>query len=340
MLDKNAAAFGSFDPYSKHQSGFGVLQIETNPSETGNNQYYAAGFLEGYFTHQEIHNQHTNMLGIFSSLKNGPSKEFQSYITNQTAWIKQQLASHTSDAYWQQVGMIMRQYDGLIDGYNAAAPANQQLEPFAFYALNGFGDLFDLLPKYQTKSFPDFANMTKEDFHLYRQQNGHCSALVKLNGDFTELLMAHSSWFEYQFTNRIYKHYNLRSDVSVAKKISFSSYAGCLESGDDFYVTDSGLVMLQTTNSVFNKDLQKYIQPQSLLSWMRVRTALALADGGESWFSIIRRDNSGTYNNQVCLICVCVCCALCVWMCVSDCVHVCVCVCVCVCVLYSHAFTR
>ncbi|EGD71986.1 phospholipase B-like protein B, partial [Salpingoeca rosetta] len=298
VLDLNAAAFGSFDAAKNHKSGFGVLQIESNSEETGDRQYYAAGFLEGYLTHSEIYNHHINVLAVFSDLANGPSPELKSYINNQTQWIKKQLANNPSDRYWRQVGMILQQYDGLMDGYNAAAPADKQLESFAFFILNGCGDLFDLLPKYQTKQFPNFDNMTKPEFDLYRSQTGHCSALVKLTGDFSQLFMAHSSWFRYQVTNRIYKHYNLKADVSAAQKISFSSYPGFLESLDDFYLMDSGLVMLQTTNNVFNKDLQKYIHPETLLAWVRVRAATALARDGEEWFDVVKRYNSGSYNNQ------------------------------------------
>ena len=56
-------------------------------------------------------------------------------------------------------------------------------------------------------------------------------------------------------------------------QVSFSSYPGYLESLDDFYLMSSGLVMLQTTNNVFNTDLQQYIKPESLQAWIRVRVA-------------------------------------------------------------------
>ncbi len=45
--------------------------------------------------------------------------------------------------------------------------------------------------------------------------------------------------------------------------MSFSSYAGMLESLDDFYIMDSGLVMLQTTNSIFNESLYDQVLPET-----------------------------------------------------------------------------
>ncbi len=44
--------------------------------------------------------------------------------------------------------------------------------------------------------------------------------------------------------------------------MSFSSYPGFLESLDDFYIMGNGLVMLQTTNSIFNTSLYQFVKPQ------------------------------------------------------------------------------
>lgn len=64
---------------------------------------------------------------------------------------------------------------------------------------------------------------------------------------------------------------------------------------DDFYILGSGLVMLQTTNSVFNASLQKQVVPESLFAWQRVRLANMMADSGKSWAQIFEKENSGWY---------------------------------------------
>lgn len=64
---------------------------------------------------------------------------------------------------------------------------------------------------------------------------------------------------------------------------------------DDFYILGSGLVMLQTTNSVFNQTLIKQVVPESLLAWQRVRIANMMADGGKTWAETFSKCNSGTY---------------------------------------------
>lgn len=51
--------------------------------------------------------------------------------------------------------------------------------------------------------------------------------------------------------------------------------------------------MLQTTNNVFNNSLLKYVTPNALLAWHRVRLANVMAHSGEEWADIYARYNSG-----------------------------------------------
>ncbi|XP_065418492.1 phospholipase B-like 1 isoform X2 [Chrysemys picta bellii] len=117
---------------------------------------------------------------------------------------------------------------------------------------------------------------------------------------YENIYFAHSSWFTYAATLRIYKHwdFNITDPKTVTGRMSFSSYPGFLMSLDDFYLLGSGLVMLQTTNNVFNQTLLKQVVPKSLFAWQRVRIANMMADSGKTWAQTFLRCNSGTYNNQ------------------------------------------
>ena len=68
---------------------------------------------------------------------------------------------------------------------------------------------------------------------------------------------------------------------------------GFLESLDDFYLMDSQVALLQTTNNVFNMSLYELLTPESLLAWQRVRIANHMAHGGEEWYQTFKRENSG-----------------------------------------------
>ena len=167
--------------------------------------------------------------------------------------------------------------------------------------LNALGDLFDIMPALDRDARPDFKQMSHGKMREYMNKNGHCSALIRLTDDMTDIYVGHSSWFVYSAMLRIYKTYNfnLRNKSNRAPTMSFSSYPGMLSSLDDMYMMgESQLIMVQTTNNIFNATLWDLVQPESLLAWHRIRSANQLADNGPEWFSIAARYNSGTYNNQ------------------------------------------
>lgn len=106
---------------------------------------------------------------------------------------------------------------------------------------------------------------------------------------------------------RIYKHITTAYDVPSMNGmgLSFSSYPGSLVSGDDFYIASryckidqfncsSGLVIMETTNSVFNMSLYKYVQPESLLYGVRVTVANRMAYNAADWSKYFAMYNSGT----------------------------------------------
>ena len=61
-----------------------------------------------------------------------------------------------------------------------------------------------------------------------------------------------------------------------------------------FLFARSGLVMIQTTNNVFDSSLYKNVKPQSLLAWHRVRLSNLMAHNGKEWADIYQQYNSGT----------------------------------------------
>lgn len=215
------------------------------------------------------------------------------------------MASNNS-ALWTHLGLILAQYDGLFAGYNAFALPGQSLSFFQLYGeLNSVGDMLDLLSALTPSLAPAWDSMTTEELMLEFHRRTHCSGLIKVTGNLSEIFMGHSSWFTYSSMLRVYKHYQFDLSLSTAngRFSSFSSYPGVLSSIDDFYMMQpSNLVMVQTTNNIFNTDLYKLVVPQSLLAWQRVRVANQFANGGAEWSAVIDWHNSGTYNNQYMLV--------------------------------------
>lgn len=281
-------------------TGWGILNIKTSRDLSDSSQHFAAGVVEGALTAHHIYTNYLNNMDMTFGTDTVP-KEVEDFFHSQDAWARIEADANKNTTFWQHVGAIFAQFDGLVAGYkHAAADSNvPELPIVAFQVLNGIGDLFQIIPAVMKHKRIDYNNMTRPEIREALVEAGHCSALIKVLGALEDLLMAHSSWFDYAATNRIFKYYEFAFQATTgANKISFSSYAGYLESLDDFYMMDSGLGMIQTSNGVMNHSLYDLITPKSLLAWQRVRAASAIASTGEEWYNAFKTHASGTYVNQ------------------------------------------
>ncbi|KAJ8037244.1 Phospholipase B-like 1 [Holothuria leucospilota] len=301
VLDKEGLAYGVYND-TFQTTGWGVLNVKAGYSSKKyleNDVALAAGFLEGYLTSREIFQHTVNINATFFKGNSEFPIILKKFFQKQDAWTRSMIKAHEeTDPYWRGISLILSQYDGLVKGYNANPYQNKSLEAFNFQILNGCGDIIDLKHALMPETFVDWKHMTKSQLTKFIAENGHCSALIKVLPALENFFMSHSSWFTYQSTLRIYKHYDINVSGLASTKMSFSSYPGFLESLDDFYHMSSGLTMLQTTNNVFNQSLYSAVVPESLLAWQRVRLANHLAYNGHTWGVILEKYNSGTYNNQ------------------------------------------
>ncbi|XP_071963948.1 phospholipase-B 81-like [Antedon mediterranea] len=307
VLDKNGVAYGIYND-TLSTTGWGKLHIKagfSNKKYSDSEIVYASGFLEGALTSKHIKQHSANLNDwVFSSTKNPDvfRDRLKDFFSKQDKWMRNMIQANKNDPFWKGIGLITAQYDGLIEGYNTF-PYQEKLDVFDFQILNGNGDVIDLEHVLMPDSVPDWRKMTDEEFSQFIVKSGHCSALVKVLPGYEDVFMGHSSWFMYSATLRIYKTYVWQLQQTVASnRISFSSYPGYLESLDDFYILGSKMVMLQTTNNVFNSELYTHVKPESLLAWQRVRLAHLLANNGSEWADIVSKYNSGTYNNQYMII--------------------------------------
>ncbi|XP_004693314.2 PREDICTED: phospholipase B-like 1 [Condylura cristata] len=296
VLDKGGDAYGFYND-SVMTTGWGILEIKAGyGSQDLSNDVimFVAGFLEGYLTASQMYDHFTNLYPQL--IKKSPIVDkVQEFLEKQDQWTRDKIKNSKDDPFWRHTGYIIAQFDGLYVGSKKRAilEGRKPMTVFQIQFLNAVGDLLDLIP-----SLSPTKNSSLKVFK--RWDMGHCSALIKVLPGFENIYFAHSSWYTYAAMLRIYKHwdFNIKDQDTSSCRLSFSSYPGFLESLDDFYILSSGLVLLQTTNSVYNKTLLKYVVPQSLLAWQRVRVANMMANGGKEWAEIFMKYNSGTYNNQ------------------------------------------
>ena len=303
-LHPSALAFGSVSQDVEHASNFGVLNVATanaTDDSTDLDLAFAAGFLEASLTSERITSSVKNLYCQVSCDGSVPAS-VQHYLDTQLAWTEANILSHADDPYWQFVSLTLSQWKGAVAGYNATVASEDVVDVvWALRLANFVGDLFDIIPATDVGKRRDFDAMTNDELVKFQVSTGHCSAIIKLADDLSDIFWGHSSWFVYSDMIRYYKTYDFSSLKlpMASKKMSFSSYPGMLSSLDDFYLMhDSGLAMVQTTNNIFDNDLYDLVVPESLPAWMRVRAANSLSKSGSDWYSNVARYNSGTYNNQ------------------------------------------
>jgi len=138
----------------------------------------------------------------------------------------------------------------------------------------------------------DATNFMKE-FH----KRVSCSALVTYTGD--AIRAGHTTWTSYNNMLRIYKRVTWNLDGKPVHKVAFSSRPGYLYSKDDFYTLPlQRMIVMETTNAVFENSLYDKVVPTALMAWQRVPVSNFLAKDGTEWAEMMSHYNSGTYNNQ------------------------------------------
>ena len=257
-----------FSDAVEHQSNFGTLYVKTSSSFSDDDQMFAAGFAEGYLNAERIYQHFFNMKCQVDCSGKQP-EDVANFFSKQDTWVRSQVAKNPSCSYWQFVGSLVKQLDGLVDGYARSAFGKENpLELWAFVMINAMGDLFDIIPAVSRSKRPDFHRMNHKEIRDYMNRNGHCSALIRVTDDLSDIMVGHNSWFVYSSMLRIYKTYefDLRNKNNHAVFTSFSSYPASLSSLDDFYMmAGSDLIMTQTTNNIFNATLWDLVTPESLL---------------------------------------------------------------------------
>lgn len=290
----NELATGSWED-AVNATGWAFLNVNTNPKFNDEITSEAAGYLEGYITAERIYQNVAN-----SGFLNPISPVRAAFLNNNSVWMNAQLvAAHSlpvgnpTRVYWRHVKLALNQLDGLCRGYaESSFGKSHPLTPMQIKCVTYSGDFDDL---------PDSNGFTVRSA---ADENGHCSALIRLTSNNDDLYISQVTWSSVNSMLRVYKMYDfpflLDDGLSTvpAKRMAFSSYPGCLFSGDDFYQMSSGLVVQETTIGFDNESLTQFIVPTTVLEWLRNMIANRLATDGPSWVSTYSLHNSGTYNNQ------------------------------------------
>jgi len=300
---------------------------------------YSAGFVEGVLTAVRISefNANARHLLIRKDASDHALSAVMHIFEEQLAFVKGQSSSDTrtmseepKDPYDKHIRYIFFQLWGLADGYNAIAKFFQvkEISLVDLFLLNSAGELPQLMEAFTSEAIasraanhPSFlqrhaqrarvgpsrlgSHPTTDDDDLWWERHvvgsGRCSGLVRLADDNQDLLIGHTTWDDYSKMTRIFKYYKiaLESADTVANQIAFSSYPGVVSSTDDFYVTDSGLGILETSLIVLEPMRWDYVmeKPHSP-NFMHIMAVNRLATDAAHWAKLFTSANTGTYTSQ------------------------------------------
>ena len=285
-----AACWTRFDGDGMSKTGFDTLSIESNGALPDEQQAAACGFLEGFVTQKRIWQ-------AYSAHNSTLSSHARAWLAMNAQWMAEMVAKNPGSLFWQHVRLVDVQMLGLWRGYVAAGPPPAEQLPFEAFQAMSFDDDLDTID--QTRCPPAFGRMDGGQLLQHMVVREHCSALVRLLPDRSDVVVAHNTWGGYQNMLRVVKAYTLHFAAAQATSVVFPGYYGSLHSGDDTYVTEgSRLTVLETTNSICNEALFARLTPKSVLYVYRALVATRLARTASEWVLRFETYQSGTYNNQ------------------------------------------
>lgn len=294
---ENGTAYAVFDDLVD-STGWGQLEVWTPPAASERwsppDQAFAAGCLEGFLTQLRMHQYWSNYAAAEYGPA-GPGPKLLAFMAAQLEYARGVAAAEAGSAFWRGLGLLLAQFDGLAAGYGTAAPPEQALSPLLLYMLNSVGDLEDLNGLFGGGR-PTAAGGLGGRMPVALKETD-CSAMIVATPG--ELLAGQTTWRGYYAMLRVYKVYHF--SFTPAGVVSFSSSPGLIHSKDDFYTAGSGLVVMETTNSVFNESLFAAVTPQCALSWQRAMVATQFADSGASWTALFSVNNSGSEFVRACV---------------------------------------
>jgi hypothetical protein len=140
-----------------NETGWAHLEIATyqaqhvDSADVDRLQAYAAGLAEGYLTGVKVSQHSTNTFASYWG-KGLPPQPFVDYIeTNLVYMRKQSELLGQIDSFWHQVGLIIMQMQGILDGSNLAlSEAKMQKLTFFDIMISNIGDVckFGMFTKY------------------------------------------------------------------------------------------------------------------------------------------------------------------------------------------------
>lgn len=273
-------------------TGWYQLLLEGKSGLGGAAMGKCVGYLEGYMAQKDIY----NAINLFMdsqfenrSLSDEKFNKLNDWMTENLKYARE-YSENESNEQAKQYKVFINIFTGLVEGYNDVAPEDEKIPELYFWMYSANGDLYDIMPL--------LGLMKYDDFHRAR-----CTGLIRLLPDYSDIFMSHNSWTDYRQLHGVLKQYILPLSYFRAQSVVLSTRLGQIGSLDDFYISDSNLMVFETT--IMNQNVSygaDFMKPKAINYWIRALTAMFCAKGGRDWIDIFMLHNSGTYNNDYYII--------------------------------------
>jgi Phospholipase B len=172
--------------------------------------------------------------------------------------------------------------NGIVEGLQAK---NIKYDSLDLTAYNGLEELaYYYVPMLDNLAKPGSGN---------NKAPGNCSAFIA-TGSYTKdgkIVMAHNNWATYI----IGQHWNVIADIvpQNGHHMLMDCMPGFIHSGDDFVISESGILITETTITQFNR-----FDSTGIPEFMRARKAAQYSNSIDDVIEIFTKGNNGGYAND------------------------------------------
>jgi hypothetical protein len=264
-LSFSTLVFSSDDPRllkasRMNKAGWIYVHLEGSPSEIG--------YQHGYLLAPEID---TTIQAVSYALEHLTHYNWKFY------------RSAARNFLWKNVDREYKdEINGIVAGLHARHLKYDSLDITAFNALEELA--FYYVPQILDKIKPGSGD---------NKAPGNCSAFIA-TGSFTKdgkIVIGHNNWTEYIWG----QHWNVIADIVPAKgnHMMMDCMPGFIHSGDDFVITNNGLLITETTITQF-----KGFDSTAIPEFVRARKAAQYSNSIDDVVKIFTKGNNGGYAND------------------------------------------
>lgn len=131
--------------------------------------------------------------------------QVEKFLHENEEWIEEQRRAAPTDPYWKQIELLDEQVLAMSRGYAAAAPRGEELSQQDFKIMTLDDDLGAIEEAVVPEMRPKWGKMSGAEIFEALTRREHCSAVVKVAPDLSDLWVAHNIWGSYEHSLRVMK---------------------------------------------------------------------------------------------------------------------------------------